>query len=262
MTHLHLLRLPLSLSEVHKQAGIRSLGWATRGGANRAVFDEGCALHHLLSEAFGKGVTQPFRLMVAPGQKNASLYAYTPHSREALIETLAACALPECAALFPAATLETKALPQSWTPGRRLAFDLRARPTRRLLKPLGAFGKKGAEVDAFLVEALRRNPEAPPPPANNTDQTARQEVYIDWLAERLAGAAELVADTTRLVRFSRTKVVRNKGKAVSEGPDATLQGELTITDPARFAKCLTQGVGRHAAYGYGMLLLRPPARGR
>jgi len=35
---------------------------------------------------------------------------------------------------------------------------------------------------------------------------------------------------------------------------------LTVTDGEAFARLLAKGVGRHTAYGYGMLLLRP-ARG-
>jgi CRISPR system Cascade subunit CasE len=47
-----------------------------------------------------------------------------------------------------------------------------------------------------------------------------------------------------------------RGGAVSEGPEATFHGTLEITDPVRFADLLARGVGRHRAYGYGMLLLR------
>ena len=36
-----------------------------------------------------------------------------------------------------------------------------------------------------------------------------------------------------------------------------MQGILTVTDSAAFAALLARGVGRHRAYGYGMLLLRP-----
>ena len=42
------------------------------------------------------------------------------------------------------------------------------------------------------------------------------------------------------------------------GPDATLNGTLRINDPNEFRTKLRTGIGRHKAYGYGMLLLRPP----
>ena len=41
---------------------------------------------------------------------------------------------------------------------------------------------------------------------------------------------------------------------------ATVHGTMTVTDPAAFAQLLAHGVGRHRAYGYGMLLLRPANR--
>ena len=37
-----------------------------------------------------------------------------------------------------------------------------------------------------------------------------------------------------------------------------MRGTLTITDPVEFGSLLANGIGRHKAYGYGMLLLRPP----
>ena len=39
-----------------------------------------------------------------------------------------------------------------------------------------------------------------------------------------------------------------------------MSGALTITDGEKFAQLLARGIGRHRAYGYGMLLLRPPGK--
>ena len=36
-----------------------------------------------------------------------------------------------------------------------------------------------------------------------------------------------------------------------------MQGTLEVIDPTMFAGLVANGVGRHRAYGYGMLLLRP-----
>ena len=43
----------------------------------------------------------------------------------------------------------------------------------------------------------------------------------------------------------------------SEGPDAVMRGNITVTDSDAFTRLLSHGIGRHRAYGYGMLLLRP-----
>jgi CRISPR system Cascade subunit CasE len=44
------------------------------------------------------------------------------------------------------------------------------------------------------------------------------------------------------------------------GPDVILAGELTVADAEGFLALLARGVGRHRAFGFGMLLLSPPGR--
>ena len=70
-------------------------------------------------------------------------------------------------------------------------------------------------------------------------------------------------DDVHLAGFQRQQVVRRTqavGSAlrrgcVIDGPDALLKGHLRVRDSADFAKLLTRGVGRHRAFGFGMLLL-------
>ena len=113
---------------------------------------------------------------------------------------------------------------------------------------------KGSEVDAFLIEALARHPENKS--GMEQGQRNREAVYLDWLAERLDPAAKLSRSGSRLARFRRNVVAR--GTTGIEGPDATIHGTLTIVDEQAFTDLLARGVGRHKAYGYGMLLLRSP----
>lgn len=101
------------------------------------------------------------------------------------------------------------------------------------------------ELDAFLLEALR----------NPGTRLRRGEIYLGWLQEQLGAAADLDRDASRLARFQRVRVAR--GNAMVEGPQALFFGELTVKDPRAFGKLLRRGIGRHRAYGYGMLLLRP-----
>ena len=89
------------------------------------------------------------------------------------------------------------------------------------------------------------------------DKNNRETVYLQWLKERFKGTAQIEQGAC-LKRFQRIKTRR--GKHVSEGPDAIMQGTLEVTDTARFADLLIRGVGRHKAYGYGMILLRPAGR--
>ncbi len=237
MTPLHLLSLPLELRSLRRWAAQRGFG-----------ADEGRALHHLLSETFGKGVVQPFRLLVAPSAISGNLYAYSRTCEDDLKEVARECAMPDALGVCNLDRLAVKSMPETWREGRRLAFDLRARPVKRLLKPAGVF-PKGAEIDAFLAEVLRLYPDGHP----NDARLDRETLYRQWLEGRLGAAARV--EEVRMVRFERRSAQR--GETLREGPDVTWHGTLRVLDGAAFAARLASGVGRHAAYGYGMLLLRP-----
>lgn len=241
---LHLLEAPVSLKPLHQWAARREIG-------SRGAFDEGRALHHLLGEVFGPGALQPFRLMVAPRAQHGTLYAYAERAAEALRAAAEPVAGPAETALLPLDRLRScPRPPQAWRAEQRLGFDLRARPVVRLAAPIdgpdGAF-RKGAEVDAFLPQAMRTG-----------ETCSREMVYLDGLDARLHGAARIDRETTRLAAFRRVRVQR-AGRRI-EGPDAVFHGTLTVLDPVGFAQLLARGIGRHRAYGYGMLLLRPPQR--
>lgn len=237
MTALYLISLPLDLGTFRRWAAHRNLAG-----------DEGAALHHLLGESFGKSALQPFRLMVAPCAVNATIYAYSKTDQASLVQTAQETGMPDALDVCDPTRLVAKAMPQIWTKDRLLAFDLRSRPVKRLMRPAGVF-PKGAEIDAFLLEALRQHPDGPSP----DNKIEREIVYRNWLAERLGEAAEVTQ--ARIVRLERSTVSRN-GKRC-DGPDVTFHGEFVIRDGDAFAERLVKGVGRHTAYGFGMLLLRP-----
>ena len=237
MTPLHLVSLPIRLQALRKWAAGRGFG-----------ADEGCALHHLLSETFGKGVLQPFRLMVAPGAAGGSLYAYAHSDEAALREVAAECALSDALAVCDLPSLAVKVMPEKWKPGRRVAFDVRVRPVRRVLKAAGVFSA-GREIDAYLLESLRAFPDG----RASENTLKREDVYRHWLERRFSEAAKLEQAT--MVRYERRAVLR--GAKNGDGPDVVWHGELTILDGDKFNARLASGVGRHAAFGYGMLLLRP-----
>ena len=234
---LAMVSLPLDLRSLHRWAAMRELG-----------LDEGRALHHLLGECFGDGVLRPFRLMVAPRAARGTLYAYTTTELVELVQTAREAGLPDAVEVCDPARLAVKTMPSTWTEGRRLAFDVRTRPVRRLQERAGVF-PRGAEVDAHIVDVLRKRRDGP----QADSELSRDAVYLGWLGERLGAAATLVQ--ARVVRMERRVVLR--GGRRLEGPDVTIHGELVVGDSSAFVARLSSGVGRHTAYGYGMLLLRP-----
>ena len=233
-----------------------------RGLLRRGSFDPDFALHILLSAMFGKRALQPFRLFWSERRRSASLYAYADVDQEALQELSAAVAPPDCLAALNPTRLRSKPMPSAFVSGRRLGFDLRVRPVRRLRRDLhdnqnGRVVPQGREIDAFRLDLLQRFPDGWRERGAHARQSGvnRESIYTAWLAERLAGSATL--EECRLASFSRSHAVRGDGRG-PEGPDATVQGVLTVDASEAFARRLREGVGRHRAYGYGMLLLRPP----
>lgn len=268
---LNLIRLPVDLRALARQAGDR--GWVKRrdwrGRETDVDFDEGAALHHVLGETFGPGVLQPFRLKVSPGAARGDIWAYSSQSVEALRETAAIGV-----SVLDAGQIQAKQMPTDWREGRRVGFDISVRPIVRIKSTLHNPRKPerpyrpGAELDAYFVEAARAFPGEPPRLSDDVFVSSgmeragrtRETVYREWLAARFLsdGAASATIETAQMTHFRRRKLVR--GRASSEGPVAILQGDLVIQDGAAFADLLARGVGRHKAYGFGMLLLRPTKR--
>ena len=256
----YMVYLPFGYPALGQWAGGRRL-------MRRGVFDEGYVLHVLLSGVFGKKVLQPFRTFRPSNARVATLYAYSELDETALREVASAMAPPECLDVLDVGKLRTKVMPTSFAVGSRLGFDIRVRPVRRLARDLpdsqssrGVI-RRGSEVDAFRLELLKRSPdgwrEVGRPRAGKTSSVSREQVYLTWLAERLEGAADIEYKSCRLAAFQRRRVSRGDGRG-PEGPDAVLHGECVIVDGVAFAEKIRRGVGRHRAYGYGMLIARPP----
>ena len=209
--------------------------------------DMGYPIHAVLAAVFADLRPQPFMLHVHP-KRPATLLAYSAHDAPVLRDQAATFALPEAVAAVGLESLAAKALPERFTAGRRLGFSVRVRPTVRTDRD----GERDAvrEIDAFLSAV------------SGTEQgegPARADVYKDWLAHKFTeGGVE--AHAMSMTAFSLSSVYRRgAGRRLSRqiGPDATFTGVLTVRDSDRFSTLLERGVGRHRAFGFGMLLLRP-----
>ena len=224
------------------------------------------AMHCLLTECFGRDLApKPFRLIMPRDGGQGVLYGYGTADSDALRQAADTFADPLQLRVLPMSGINSKPMPSEWQAGKRLGFETRIRPVVRphkdpakvspdLLRHFKEGGTRpGKECDAFLWEAITY-------PEKGGMQRSREEVYAQWLAGQLErhGGAQLEPGQTKLVSFQRTRAFRKRYSRYSEGPDAVMGGNLTITDPDAFAGLLARGIGRHRAYGYGMLLLRPP----
>ena len=232
-----MIRAEVSIRDFQRWMGIRRLQ------------DPDHAMHCLLVESFGAELApKPFRVITPAGGATGCLYGYGASDANALRDAAAAFACPLQASVIPADTLQSKPMPSEWEAGKRLGFEVRIRPTRRLRRTIGN-DVHIAERDAFLMQALDETAET----------RSREAVYQDWLAERLERCGGATLESATLQSFQRTRAIRSQRSRYSEGPDALMRGDLLVDDGAAFAELLSNGIGRHRAYGYGMLLLRPPS---
>ncbi len=222
----------------------RLAAWATRFGLTAGGDDLGYALHTLLASAFGEAAPKPFRYF---GDARGML-AYTTHDPDNL-KLAAQMAPPDVHATLGLERFAMRTFPHQWPDGQQFGFELRIRPVLRT--------PQGKERDVFLA-ALDKN-------AESDSELSREAVYADWLRNELARGEAATVERLQLDAFHLSASLR-KGAVTSgkrparrvAGPDAVFSGELKVRSSAGFAALLARGVGRHRAFGFGMLLLRPP----
>ena len=222
---------------------------AAEGLTARGEADDGYGWHALLCAAFGKADSpKPFRIIARRGRP-AQLLAYSPLASDELIARAAAFADPKAYAALGVDQLASKPMP-TLSHGRRLGFSLLARPVVRTDRD--GERTKTREVDAY-VHARERG-----------DTRDRAAIYLDWARDRLsAGGADVEA--LRIDGLESLKVARRGAPAQGGRPLKTIAGHavaivgaLSVADAARFDDTIARGIGRHRAFGFGMLLLTPP----
>jgi CRISPR system Cascade subunit CasE len=216
-----------------------------QGLDGRGDEDLGYGVHAWLRAAFGDLAPQPFRLFAKAGRP-VRLLGYCAVDAVALAGRLRDFAEPTVHAVCPPEGIASRPMPRLAT-GRRLAFEL-------LCCPVARKARAGTEKDLFLLRADQADPAA---------RLDRAQVYGDWVREQFGGAAEVVdlrMAGFRLLRQTRRTQPTGAGRKSARltRPHVLIQGECVVADPESFAGLLSRGIGRHRAFGYGMLLLRPP----
>ena len=247
---LALVRLRPDLRLLARAAVAR--GWSADGD------DLGYTLHAALAVLFGDAAPRPF--VLRHRRDGAELLGYASADPASLRDSADLPPTGEAsdlhAALAPA-TLAIAVMPGRFASGRRLGFELRARPIRR-----GRDGGRDGRVhefDAYRHACRRAGTEGA------GDEVSRESVYAAWLAEMLARNGAATVESVGLAAYRSAVVLRRPAMASGarrpvrlEGPDATFAGTLVVERTDAFASLLARGVGRHRAFGFGMLLLSPP----
>jgi len=208
--------------------------------------DHGYSVHSWLKACFADLAPKTHRLMERrDGQLR--LLAYCDSDREALYQHATVYAEPVAAEVASWESLASKEMPARWKVGQRLGFEVRVCPINR---------SETGERDVYLASIDHAK-------AAGQAISTREEVYQQWLSRQLGPAAAVVA--LRLIGFRRIRGLRRRhrggrasGYHTIERPDALFVGLLEVRDPQLFTALLERGLGRHRAFGFGMLLLRPP----
>lgn len=227
---------------------------ARERGLPRRQVDLGYLLHCQLGETFGEIAPRPFAILgrePLAGARELTVLAYATADATTLQQRALEGARPGSFAAIDWARFASKPMPNDWAPGRQLAFEVRACPVVRMGSQRDQH-RKGAEVDVFLSECWRIGAETP---------VDREQVYRRWLSERLAArgvrALEVRVEALQLGPVTRRDHKPVRSSHVMRRPDVRFAGRLEITDGALFAQSLARGVGRHRAFGFGMLLVKP-----
>jgi CRISPR system Cascade subunit CasE len=204
--------------------------------------DFGYAAHAWLAAALGDLAPKPFRLFER--RDGLHLLGYAQHGASELSDHAHTFAEPVAAEVCRWASVAGKSMPDIWTNGRRLGFEIRACPVSR----------KERERDVFLSALDRAKASGVIPPS-------RDKVYLDWLVQRMRAAKESDGDFVdvrgeshepiveflpsqiSIVGFRRVKVLRrdrSRGHSNRRGierPDVIFSGELSIRDQKNSASC-------------------------
>ncbi len=271
---LHMIYLPIGSRDLAAFGRAHGLG----GAWHRTEPDQGYMLHALLAALFGELAPKPF---VVERPESPAVHQSADRRRDLLPVLAYSAALPEAlTARADAADAEARAcvdwrrfagrpMPTMFEPGTRLHFAVTACPVVRVAR--GATDRKpGSEVDAYLAALDRIGRTAESQPAFLGDPRPvldRAEVYAGWLKQRLVAVQAAHLLSARVVKTRRERLFRRAASQADERPQrklvvierpvARIIGTLQVETADAFAHLIARGIGRHRAFGFGMLLLRP-----
>lgn len=250
---LHLVRLSIDTQKLYS--------FARRSKAASRELDEGYAVHALFAALFDHGAVddariapRPFHIVSSSG-RHLEVLGYAGVDHVALLERAGAFADPLAWGVCDLEAMVSKPMPTAFCSGTILGFSVRLCPTSRIARR-GPMTKDRAEVDAFLARAWEAGP------AVTLD---REQVYREWLRGELSkeSASRLVEASMQRFCISRLHRRTQGEERVghrTERPDVTFEGTLEVGEAGAFARRLARGLGRHRAFGFGMLLLKPAGR--
>lgn len=137
----------------------------------------------------------------------------------------------------PVGCWQTKPIPETYFGKRRYAFQLRANPTKKVTK----LGPDGQPMKNSVRAPLRQ-----------------REELVDWMKRKAEqGGFEVAVDKLRTIPHGPERFQKNGQTGTHTAVE--FQGVLMVTDPGKFHKTFTRGIGSAKAFGFGLLVIAPVA---
>lgn len=204
--------------------------------------DFGYVIHAILEILFRKNRPQTFYF----DSSNDNLYFYSNFSRAQLTKQLtkknraACCGLGLGNLCHDCEVLDITSMTAM---DQQLSFQIKTSPTKRLTG-------SGREVDVFSV--------------TDGSEQERHAAYKKWLHARIleSGLGDVNIDDVAIEQHSvlrREKRIvdsKNRKKVVIDVPVALFTGTFTVHTRKCFLESLLNGIGRHKAFGFGMLMIK------
>jgi CRISPR system Cascade subunit CasE len=245
---LHLLRFDPDMARVARWLATESL-------TPRDNEDDGYGWHALLTAAFGRDLTPKLFRVFARRGRPTHLLAYAQADAPTLRARAIDFADPAVIEALGVHSMASKQMPD-FTPGRRLGFSARLRPTVRTDRDGNR--AKSRELDVFVAAKLA---------AVSGQELNKISIYAEWARNQIdAVAAEVESlrvdgmESSEIVRRGRSPANGSRSFARISGHTVTVVGTIRVADAASFATLLARGLGRHRTFGYGMVLLSPAER--
>ncbi|MGI6082936.1 MAG: type I-E CRISPR-associated protein Cas6/Cse3/CasE [Limnochordia bacterium] len=243
MTTLHMVELRPDIGAL--LYFLRDQGWVTRDGDENL----GYGIHAWFGAAFGEQAPRPWRLFM-DRKRSTRILGYSLVGAEDLRQRVQDFATPAVLAVCPEpdTSILSKPMP-AWRPGQRLSFEVQC-------CPVGRKATTGVEKDLYLIHADK----------DDGNPVSREEVYCDWVRERLERDGVTTVTAVSLAGFRLLRQTRKEQRSGGTRkrrqlirPHALVRGQFVVNDADAFPELLVRGVGRHRSFGYGMLLLGPPS---
>ena len=219
--------------------------FADLGARTRRPLDFGYRLHMLLTACFAETAPTQFSFVEARQPKTIKVLAYGDTPWERMREKSAAVLGTAAHDAIDWTRCRGRRVRSDWSAGMLLRYAVTVCPVRRRTTD-----GRTAERDAFSVSPLRHEMDGEP------EMRQREVVYEAWLAEKVGGAVAL--ESCEMDSFRFANVCRRDAKRryrALRTPRAELSGVLRIVDVEAFSTLLARGIGRHRAFGFGMLRL-------